>query len=71
MKWKDVQTDWLNYRETIREKWTEITDEDIDGINGDRALLEERIVERYGKSPEEAKADIENWLNISRIQGRS
>lgn len=70
MKWEDVESNWINFKETIKDTWSDLTDEDLDQIQGNRVELEQRLIERYGKSQEEAQIEIDQWLNVARLKGR-
>lgn len=70
MKWEDVESNWINFKETIKDTWSDLTDEDLDQIQGNRVELEQRLIERYGKSQEEAQTEIDQWLNVARLKGR-
>ena len=52
--WKQVKA---------KAKWGELTDDDLDQAEGNREVLEGKIQERYGKSKEEAKRDVDEWVN--------
>lgn len=70
MKWEDVESEWINFKEIIKGHWTDLSDEDLDHIQGDRIELEQLLIERYGKSQEEAQTEIDQWLNVTRLKGR-
>lgn len=44
-----------------RQKWARLTDDDIERIAGNEQELEGVIQERYGKTREEARREIEEW----------
>ena len=45
--------------------WGELTNDDLDVINGDRTKLEGILQERYGKSKEEVQREVDDWLNAA------
>ncbi len=49
------------YRGEIQKKWGELTDDDLDVIEGDATKLEGVLQERYGKSKDQAEKEIEAW----------
>jgi uncharacterized protein YjbJ (UPF0337 family) len=51
----------------IKEKWGQLTDDDLTQIDGKRDQLEGKIQERYGLAKDRASKDIDDWL----IAGRS
>ena len=44
-----------------KEKWGELTDDDLDVIEGNRDQLVGLIQNRYGKAKEEAEKEVEEW----------
>ena len=46
-----------------KEKWGELTNDDLDVIEGKRDQLAGKIQERYGRSKEEAEKEVDDWLN--------
>jgi uncharacterized protein YjbJ (UPF0337 family) len=40
-----------------------LTDDELDQINGERAKLVGKVQERYGRSKEEAEAEVDRRLN--------
>lgn len=62
MNWNQVKDDWQMSKGHARKEWGELTDEDLDRTDGDRAKLVERLQERYGISEAEAERRVERWL---------
>ncbi|GAB5493973.1 MAG: CsbD family protein [Phototrophicaceae bacterium] len=58
-----LQGKWKQFKGSVQERWGELTGDEIDEINGDATQLEGKIQERYGKSKEEAKKDVNEWLD--------
>ncbi|QIK40664.1 CsbD family protein [Pontivivens nitratireducens] len=54
---------WKQVKGNAKAKWGELTDDDLDQAEGNREVLEGKIQERYGKSKEEAKRDVDEWVN--------
>ena len=46
-----------------KEKWGELTNDDLDIIEGKRDQLAGKIQERYGRTKDEAEKEIDDWLN--------
>lgn len=53
-KWKQVKGE-------AKKKWGELTDDDMDVIDGERQKLAGKVQERYGKSKEEAEEEVERF----------
>lgn len=63
MNWDRVEGNWQQFKGKLREKWGELTDDDIDVIDGRREQLQGKIQERYGKRRDEAEREVDDWLN--------
>lgn len=63
MNWDRVEGNWQQFKGKLREKWGELTDDDIDVIGGHREQLQGKIQERYGKGRDEAEREVDDWLN--------
>ena len=48
MDWNRVEGNWKQMKGKIKEKWGNLTDDDLTAINGKRDQLEGKIQERYG-----------------------
>jgi len=60
--WDAVSRDWTNRKVAVSSEWSLLTEEDIEGIDGNRRSLQERLQARYGWTPEESAMQIEAWL---------
>ncbi len=49
---------WDDIREKIQEKWSKLTDQDLEAIRGRRDELLRRLEERYGIATERAEQQI-------------
>ena len=45
----------------VKEKWGQLTDDDLDQIAGRQDQLEGKIQERYGVAKDQVRQDIEEW----------
>ena len=43
-------------------EWGQLTDDDLQQVNGKREQLEGKIQERYGIAKDRARQDIDDWL---------
>jgi uncharacterized protein YjbJ (UPF0337 family) len=48
MDWNRVEGNWKQVKGKVKEKWGQLTDDDLDVINGRRDQLEGKIQQRYG-----------------------
>ena len=57
-----LQGKWTQLKGQVRKQWGKLTDDDVDQIQGDAEILQGRIQERYGRTKEQAKEEVDNWL---------
>ena len=53
---------WNQLKGNVRKQWGKLTDDDVDQIQGDSEILMGRIQERYGRTRDEAKREVDSWL---------
>ena len=53
---------WNQLKGNVRKQWGNLTDDDVDKIQGDSEILLGRIQERYGRTREEAEQEVDRWL---------
>jgi uncharacterized protein YjbJ (UPF0337 family) len=58
-----VQGQWRQLRGKIREQWGNLTDDDLDRVNGQYDQLVGVLQERYGYGKAEAEARLSDFLN--------
>lgn len=59
---KDIlQGKWEQLKGSAQKQWGELTNDDLDKVEGDATKLAGIIQERYGKSKEEAEKEVEKW----------
>ena len=63
MDWNRVEGNWKQTKGKIKEKWCQLTDDDLTQIDGRRDQLEGKIQERYGLAKDRARKDVEDWLS--------
>jgi len=66
MNWDQVQGKWKQLRGAAKKQWRELTDDDLDVINGKRDQLVGKLQERYGLATEDAKKRADAWLKTMR-----
>jgi uncharacterized protein YjbJ (UPF0337 family) len=52
---------WNELKGKIKEQWGDLTNDDIDRINGRRDQLIGAIQQQYGKARDEAEKELERW----------
>ncbi len=61
MNWDQVEGKWEQLKGKAKEKWGDLTDDDLTVIAGKRDQLAGRIQERYGRSKEEVEKELDEW----------
>jgi uncharacterized protein YjbJ (UPF0337 family) len=53
---------WLQLKGRVREKWGQLTDDDVDRVGGSVERLVGLIQERYGYAKQQAEAEVDSFL---------
>jgi uncharacterized protein YjbJ (UPF0337 family) len=53
---------WHQLKGSVREKWGELTDDDVDKVGGSVERLIGTIQERYGYQKQEAEKEVDAFL---------
>jgi uncharacterized protein YjbJ (UPF0337 family) len=61
MNWDQIKGKWMQVKGRAKEQWGDLTDDDLDRIEGNRDQLAGRIQERYGVAKEEAERQVDDW----------
>ena len=67
MDWNRVEGNWKQFKGRVKEKWGDLTDDDLDKINGQRDQLEGMIQERYGIAKDQVRKDVDAWLEGEKV----
>lgn len=54
---------WKQFTGEAKRKWGELTDDEIDQAEGDTEKLGGIVQERYGIAREEAKEQVDSWVD--------
>lgn len=63
--WNQVEGNWHQFKGHIKEKWNDLTDDEVEQMEGRREKIVGKIQERYGEEQWEA-AKIERELESYR-----
>jgi uncharacterized protein YjbJ (UPF0337 family) len=66
MEWDEIKTQWPAYRASCARRWAQISDRELDQIDGDRERLSRQIQEAYLISADDADREISQWLAADR-----
>ena len=61
MNWDQVEGKWKQLRGCAKQKWGQLTDDDLDKIGGKRDELVGKLQERMGLEREEAERQVRDW----------
>ena len=53
---------WLQLKGSIREKWGQLTDDDVDRVGGSVDRLVGLIQEKYGYAKQQAEDEVDSFL---------
>ena len=65
MNWDDVKGKWKQVTGSIKSTWGELTDDDLQQIDGEREKMVGKIQERYGIGKEEAEKQVDDWAKTN------
>jgi uncharacterized protein YjbJ (UPF0337 family) len=63
MNWDRIEGNWKNFTGKVKEQWGNLTDDDLQAVQGRRDQLEGKLQERYGYAKDQAKTEVESWLS--------
>jgi uncharacterized protein YjbJ (UPF0337 family) len=66
MDWDRLEGNWKQAKGKVKEKWGQLTDDDLDVISGRRDQLEGKIQERYGLAKDQVRKDVDDWISSQR-----
>ncbi len=67
MNFDRVAGNWKQFTGTVKQKWGDLTDDDMTSIEGDREKLEGKIQERYGYTRDQVKKEVNDWLESLKV----
>jgi uncharacterized protein YjbJ (UPF0337 family) len=61
MNWDQIKGKWHEIKGSVRAKWGELTDDDIEELDGTREKMVGKIQQKYGVAKEEAEKQVDEW----------
>lgn len=61
MNWDQIEGNWKQLKGRAREKWAEVTEDDLLLIKGKRDQLIGKLQERRGIARQQAEREVEEW----------
>ncbi|WP_116133985.1 CsbD family protein [Tropicimonas sp. IMCC34043] len=62
MNWDQIQGNWKEMKGRAIESWGKLTDDELTQAKGDREQVEGLIQKKYGKTKEEARKEVDDWM---------
>lgn len=59
--WTTLQGDWASSAGIVKDRWADLTEEEILGTDGDREQLVVLVQDRYGIERDQAEAEVDEW----------
>lgn len=59
--WDQIEGNWVEFKGLVKERWGDLTDDDLMQIQGERQQLVGRIQQTYGISLDQADAQVREW----------
>ena len=63
MNWDQIEGNWKQIKGKVKEKWNQLTDDDIEALEGKKERLLGKIQEKYGIAKEEAERELKTWAD--------
>lgn len=63
MNWDQIAGSWKELKGRAKEKWGELTDDDLDRIEGKRDQMVGMIQRKYGYAKERAEKEVDSWTH--------
>lgn len=61
MNWDRIEGQWKQLKGKVKQRWSKLTDDDLQSLEGKREELVGRIQERYGCARDEAEKQADEW----------
>lgn len=62
MNWEQIEGKWTQLKGKVKEKWGDLTDDDLDRIAGKRDQLIGCLQQKYGLTREEAERQVDEFF---------
>ena len=56
-----LKGEWNQIKGSVKQKWADLTDDDLLHVEGSRDKLVGKVQERYGKTHEQAERDVDDF----------
>ena len=66
MKWDTVEGNWNQWKGRLKEKWGDLTDNDLQMLDGKKDQISGKLQERYGMAKDQADRALDDWADSYR-----
>jgi uncharacterized protein YjbJ (UPF0337 family) len=63
MNWDRIEGNWKQFKGKAKQKWAELTDDDLETLKGKKDELIGKIQERKGVARDKAEQEVKEWAN--------
>ena len=67
MDWDEIERNWTELKGEVKHRWSKLTEEDVDFVNGKYAELLGLLPECYGHAKEQAEQEINDCAERLRV----
>lgn len=67
MNWDQIEGNWKQYTGQVKQKWGELTDDDLTAIAGRRDQLAGKLQERYGSAKEDVQKELDDFAKSLKL----
>ncbi len=61
MNWDVMKGKWKQVKGSAKNKWGDLTDDDLQQVEGNRDKLVGKVQEKYGMARSEAEREVDDW----------
>ena len=69
MNWNRIEGNWKQFKGKVKERWGDLTDDELDQIGGKRERLAGKIQERYGLTQDAVESQLHEWEDKQDLPG--
>jgi uncharacterized protein YjbJ (UPF0337 family) len=60
MNWDQIEGNWMQFKGKVKEKWGQLTDDELDEVSGKKDQLIGMLQKRYGWGREQAEREVDH-----------
>ena len=63
INWDQIEGDWKQFKGKIKQKWADLTDDEVEEVGGKKDVLVGKLQKRYGIGKEEAERQVNDFTD--------